>query len=91
MENNDNVDALGKNRDKESRENDLAKKQSEANPAAENLDMMPNSVNQNGEKGFSQKKDTDNAEIHNKAEEYAKEEHDKAKNWENTTDEENNS
>jgi len=90
MENKESADALGKNHDKEARDHDLAKKQSEANPAAENIDMTPNSVNQNGDQGFSQKKDTDTAEIHNKAEEYAKEEHDKAKNWENTPDKENN-
>ena len=83
-----NADALGKNRDEAARENDLAKKQSEANPAAENLDMMPNSVNKNGEKEFSQEKTSSAADIHNKAQEYAKEEHDKAKNWENITDKE---
>lgn len=88
MENQESADALGKNHDKEARENDLAKKQSEANPAAENLDMMPNSVNKNGDKGFSQQGETDKEEIHDKAEEYAKEEHDKAKNWENTSNEE---
>ena len=91
MENREMPGALGKNRDKESKENDIAKKQSEANPASENLDMMPNSVNKNGDQGFSQSKDNDTAEIHNKAEEYAKEEHDKAKNWENIADKENNS
>lgn len=83
MKNQDNVAGLGKNHDKEAHDNDLAKKQSEAKPATENLDMMPNSVNKDGSRTFSQNSDTDQSEIHNKAKAYAKEEHDKASNWEN--------
>ena len=76
MDINENIAGLGKNHDREARENDIAKKQSEAKPAAENLDMMPNSVNKDGEKEFK-------APIHQEAEDYRKEEHQKAEDWEN--------
>jgi hypothetical protein len=79
MEINENIAGLGKNHDQEARENDIAKKQSEAKPAAENLDMMPNSVNANGKEGFL-------PPLHEEAEDYAKEEHKKAKNWEHQGD-----
>ena len=52
MDINENIPGLGKNHNQEAKENDIAKKQSEAKTAAENLDMMPNSVNTNGEKDF---------------------------------------
>jgi hypothetical protein len=89
MENNENIAGLGKDHDKAARENDIAKKQSEAKPGAENLDMNPNSVNKNGNSDFLQQSDTlENNEqisnIHEKAQEYADEEHSKAKNWEDT-------
>jgi hypothetical protein len=71
------VDGLGKNRDKASEKEDFAKKQSDAQPAAENLDMMPNSVNKTGEKNFD-----NSAAIHEKASNYAEKEHEKADNWE---------
>ena len=76
MDINENIAGLGKNHDREARENDIAKKQSEAKPAAENLDMMPNSVNKDGENEFK-------APIHQEAEDYSKEEHQKAEDWEN--------
>ena len=76
----ENNAGLGKNHDAESRDQDLAKKQSEAQPVAENLDMMPNSVNQNGESEFTSNTTTD---LHEKASAYAFNEHKKAKNWEN--------
>lgn len=52
MESNQDVDALGKSRDKNAEDKDFAKKQSDKEPAAENLDMMPNSVNKEGTKEF---------------------------------------
>ena len=79
MDINENIAGLGKNHDQEAHENDIAKKQSEAKPAAENLDMMPNSVNANGHKEFL-------PPIHEEAENYAKEEHKKAKDWEDHSD-----
>lgn len=77
MENQENIAGLGKDHDAEARQHDLAKKQSEAKPAAENLEMEPNSINKDGSKEFS-----DQDAIHNQAVDYAKEEHDKAENWE---------
>lgn len=77
MDINQNNAGLGKNHDQAARENDIAKKQSEAKPAAENLDMMPNSVNAYGEKDFLSE-----TPIHKVAENYAKEEHKKAEDWE---------
>ena len=84
MEHEDNIAGLGKNHDAEAHDHDIAKKQSEAAPAAENLDMMPNSRNANGEKGFlAQDEQQDQSlEIHENATTYAKNEHDKADNWE---------
>ncbi len=81
MDINENNAGLGKNHDQAARKNDIAKKQSEAKPAAENLDMMPNSVNKNGEKGFNPE-----TPIHEEAENYAKEEHKKAEEWEHRND-----
>ncbi|MGF1923679.1 MAG: hypothetical protein ACQUHE_05835 [Bacteroidia bacterium] len=79
MEIKENNAGLGKNHDEEAREHDIAKKQSEAKPAAENLDMMPNSVNANGTKGFLPETETP---VHEEAKKYVKEEHRKAKDWE---------
>ena len=81
MKINENIAGLGKNHDKEAREHDIAKKQSEAKPAAENLDMMPNSVNAEGQKEFLPQ-----TPIHKEAEKYAEEEHQKAEDWENHSD-----
>lgn len=91
MEINENIAGLGKNHDQAAHDNDIAKKQSEAQPAAENMDMEPHSVNKDGNKGFGEKEPTekDSAEkepIHDQAEEYAKQEHEKADNWENTNE-----
>jgi hypothetical protein len=74
---------LGKNHDEEARDKDIAKKQSDAKPAAENLDMMPNSVNKNGQSNFDATGTEKTEELHNKASKYAQNEHEKAKNWEN--------
>lgn len=83
----ENNAGLGKNHDENAKDQDIAKKQSEAMPAAENLDMMPNSVNQNGERTFeSENKTEQTEELHKKASEYAQNEHEKAKNWENKND-----
>ena len=49
----ENNAGLGKNHDEDAKEQDIAKKQSDAKPAAENLDMMPNSVNKIGMIFFS--------------------------------------
>ncbi len=85
METNENIAGLGKNHDRAAHDHDLAKKQSEAQPAAENMDMEPHSVNKNGSKEFGQ--DNPNEEfIHNQAKAYAKQEHEKADNWENTNE-----
>lgn len=88
MEKNENIAGLGKNHDKAAREHDIAKKQSEAKPGAENLDMNPNSVNKNGDKDFLQQPNSQERDkmldIDEKAEKYAKDEHNKAKKWENT-------
>lgn len=80
MEYNENIAGLGKNHNKEAHDHDLAKKQSEAKPAAENLDTTPHSIDK------SEIKDRKNGvqEIHEQAHRYAKEEHEKAENWENT-------
>ena len=87
MEIEENIAGLGKNHDENARENDIAKKQSEARPAAENLDMMPHSKNANGDEEFLSNEDQ-TAEalknVHKDAADYAKEEHEKAENWENT-------
>lgn len=87
MEIKENIAGLGKDHDKEARENDIAKKQSEAKPAAENLDMMPNSRNAKGEKGFlssDDKKTKGLKNVQEDAADYAKEEHQKAENWGNS-------
>lgn len=47
----ENIAGLGKDRDKDP-DKDLPKKQSQAEPATENLDIQPNSVNKQGEKDF---------------------------------------
>ncbi len=87
MDINENIAGLGKNHDQEAHENDIAKKQSEAKPAAENLDMMPNSVNANGNKGFlHQQEEETEKPIHEEAKDYAEEEHKKAEDWENHSD-----
>lgn len=80
MEYNENIAGLGKNHDKEAHDYDLAKKQSEAKPAAENLDTTPNSV----DKSEIKNRQKEGQEIHDQAHRYAKEEHEKAENWENT-------
>ena len=79
MEINENIAGLGKNHDRGAQENDIPKKQSQATPAAENLDMMPNSVNKDGGQEFK-------APIHQEAEQYTKDEHQKAEDWENHGD-----
>ena len=79
----ENNAGLGKNHNEEANDNDIAKKQSDAKPAAENLDMIPNSVNQNGHSNFEEAATNKNEELHKKASAYAKNEHEKAKNWEN--------
>ena len=79
----ENNAGLGKNHDEEAKEQDIAKKQSDAKPAAENLDMMPNSVNKNGHSNFDATGTESTEELHSKASEYAQNEHEKAKNWEN--------
>ena len=87
MENQENIAGLGKNHDRAAHEHDIAKKQSEAKPSAENLDMEPHSVNKDGNKEFKVPTETaQNAPVHNLAEEYAKQEHEKADNWENTNE-----
>lgn len=82
MEIEENVAGLGKNHDKETQENDkdIAKKQSEAKPAAENLDMEPNSV----DKSELPEEANDNLDIKQDAQNYAEEEHKKAADWEHT-------
>jgi hypothetical protein len=91
MENEENIAGLGKNHDQAARDQDLAKKQSDAKPAAENLEMEPNSVNKDGSREFSNSSaETEGianiSNVHNKADEYAKQEHEKADNWENTNE-----
>ncbi|MES2446410.1 MAG: hypothetical protein V4546_04475 [Bacteroidota bacterium] len=80
----ENIAGLGKDHDDAARENDIAKKQSDAKPAAENLDMMPNSVNKQGNSDFEANQKND--ELHDKASAYAEKEHAKAKNWDENTD-----
>lgn len=81
MEYDENIAGLGKNHDREARANDLAKKQSKAQPAAENIDSEPHSVS----KSQMKKEPEDREQIHEKAHDYAKEEHEKADNWEDTS------
>lgn len=78
MEYNDNIAGLGKNHDREAKPHDLAKKQSEAKPATENLDNQPYSTNKK-EADPSGKTDQ---QIHEQARDYAQEEHQKAEEWE---------
>ncbi len=88
MENKENIAGLGKNHDSKAHDHDLAKKQSEAQPAAENLEMQPNSVNGKGQQDFNPTPTSEGADqtaIHKKASEYAKQEHEKADNWEDTS------
>ncbi len=85
MEIEENIAGLGKNHDQAAHKHDIAKKQSEAQPAAENLEMEPHSVNKDGNKEFTPASN-DNTEVHSKAEQYAKKEHEKAENWENTNE-----
>lgn len=89
MEIKENVAGLGKDHDKAAHGHDIAKKQSEAQPAAENLDMNPHSRNANGGKEFlsdtkAEKKAEELDNVHQDAADYAKEEHQKAADWENT-------
>lgn len=91
MEIEENIAGLGKDHDRAAHDNDLAKKQSEAKPGAENMDMEPHSINKSGTKDFDpgkseQKGDDGHQSIHNQAEEYARQEHEKADNWENTNE-----
>jgi hypothetical protein len=90
MEIQENIAGLGKNHDQTARDQDIAKMQSDAKPAAENLEMEPNSVNKDGNKEFQSGADSaenpNSQHIHNKAKEYAKQEHEKASNWENTNE-----
>jgi hypothetical protein len=85
MEINENIAGLGKNHDQAARNHDLAKKQSEAQPAAENMDMEPHSINKTGTKEFDPNNPNEQ-HIHNQAKVYAKQEHEKADNWENTNE-----
>ncbi|RZK55211.1 MAG: hypothetical protein EOO87_08470 [Pedobacter sp.] len=80
MEIEENIAGLGKNHDKEEQEKDrdIAKKQSEAKPAAENLDMEPNSV----DKSELPNDAKNTLDIKQDAENYAEEEHKKAADWE---------
>ena len=86
MEIKENIAGLGKDHDKEARPHDIAKKQSEAKPAVENLDAAPNSVNAKGKKALDADQKIDN--IHQDAAAYAQEEHEKADNWEDHSKEE---
>ncbi|MEE1943855.1 hypothetical protein VRU48_01970 [Pedobacter sp. KR3-3] len=81
MEYNENIAGLGKNHDQEAKLHDLAKKQSEAKPAAENLDGQPYSINK---KQISNSAKT-NKQVHEQAQDYAKKEHQKADKWEDTS------
>jgi hypothetical protein len=90
MEIQENIAGLGKDHDRSAHDRDIQKKQSEAQPGAENLEMEPNSINKDGNKEFGGKladtaQKTD--DVHVKAGEYAKQEHEKAENWENTNEE----
>lgn len=87
MEINENIAGLGKNHDENAREHDIAKKQSEAKPAAENLDMEPHSVSKEELEKKENKPDEPNVDdVHLDAIDYAKKEHDKADSWENTNE-----
>ncbi len=79
MEYDENIAGLGKNHDREAKPHDLAKKQSEAKPAAENLDDQPYSVNK---KEIDHSNPEDDKQIHEQAQNYAAEEHQKAEEWE---------
>ena len=82
MDINENIAGLGKDHDRSVGENDLAKKQSTAQPAAENLDMNPNSVSKSDHENFDAKDDDQHNEaLHHKAKIYAEQEHNKAKDW----------
>ncbi|WP_199142025.1 hypothetical protein [Pedobacter sp. ASV12] len=81
MEYNENIAGLGKNHDREAKPHDLAKKQSEAKPATENLDNQPYSINKK-QRDQSHK---DIEQIHQQAHDYAREEHEKADKWEDTS------
>ncbi len=86
MEIKENIAGLGKNHDQEARPHDVAKKQSDAAPATENLDMEPHSTPIKGKKNNSTEKtpiDTKLDNVHEEAADYAKTEHEKAENWEN--------
>ena len=84
MEINENIAGLGKDHDKEARDRDLAKKQSEAQHAAENLDQQPNSVNKQGGNDFLQNtNDSALDDTAQRAKAYAAKEHEKAENWDN--------
>lgn len=93
MEIEENIARIVKNHDENIREHDTAKKQSEANPAGENLDMMPNNRNANREKDFLSK-DTASAEkkeianVNKDSVDYENEEHEKAANWKSTATDE---
>jgi hypothetical protein len=89
MENKENIAGLGKNHDRAAHDHDIAKKQSEAQPATENSEMEPYSVNKHGSKDFnanSKEGDQNVKDVHQKADEYAKKEHEKAENWENNNE-----
>ena len=91
MEHDDNIAGLGKNHDSAAHEHDIAKKQSEAKPAAENLDMEPHSVNKTSEYDIANQSESEEnqiAPVHEQADEYAKQEHEKAENWEANKEEE---
>lgn len=81
----ENIAGLGKDHDEDAREKDLQKKQSEAKPGAENIDMEPHSVNKDGNKGFSDQSDkADN--LDSAAKDYSNDQHQKAQNWESRED-----
>ena len=67
MDINENIAGLGKDHDKSVSDNDLAKKQSEAKPATENLDMMPNSVSTKDHENNKEKEDHNKENLHEKA------------------------
>ena len=77
----ENIAGLGKNHDREAREHDLAKKQSGAKPAAENIDAEPHSVSRQELENKAENPEP----IHEKADDYAKEEQKKADEWEDTS------
>ena len=81
MDINENIAGLGKDHDKSVSDNDLAKKQSEAKPATENLDMMPNSVSKQENDSLNTAEELNKELLHHQAKAYAQKEHDKAKDW----------